>query len=82
MQLEPDINNYLILFAENLGLRPPNTAAILVNDGKTDRFFRLSSDMKVCSSLNFTYNKNKGDLRPFGSFVLFCACFTKPHLLS
>jgi WD40 repeat protein len=57
LQLEPDINNYLILFAENLGLRPPNTAAILVNDGKTDRFFRLSSDMKVCSSLNFTYNK-------------------------
>lgn len=57
LELEPEKNNYLILFAENLGTRPPNTAAILVNDGKTDRFFKLSSDMKVCSSLNFTYNK-------------------------
>lgn len=50
-------NNYLVLFANNLGKSPPNTAAIEFHDGKTKRFFRLSSDLKNCSAINFYYQK-------------------------
>ncbi|MFM7217716.1 MAG: WD40 repeat domain-containing protein, partial [Bacteroidota bacterium] len=50
-------NNYLVLFANNLGKTPPNTAAIQFFDGKSERFFRLSSDLNTCSALNFIYRK-------------------------
>lgn len=52
-------NNYLVMFANNLGKTAPNTAAIQFFDGKTDRYFRLSSDLSRCSSLNFIYKKPK-----------------------
>lgn len=58
LNLLPNTNNFLVLFANNLGKSPPNTAAIVFNDGKTDRFFRLSSDLGKCSALNFIYRKD------------------------
>jgi WD40 repeat protein len=55
IQVEPFTNNYLILFAHNLGQIPPNTAAISVRDGKTVRKLVLSSDLNRCGALNFVY---------------------------
>jgi hypothetical protein len=57
LKLTPNTNNYLVLFANNLGKSPPNTAAIEFNDGKTVRMFKLSSDLKSCSAINFYYKK-------------------------
>ena len=57
LNLIENTNNFLVLFANNLGKTPPNTAAIQFNDGKSERFFRLSSDLSTCSALNFIYNK-------------------------
>jgi hypothetical protein len=38
-------SNILVLYAENLGSKPPNTAAIIVNDGKKEQKIILNSDM-------------------------------------
>src|SRR5262249_21220756 len=45
LQLKPNTNNYLVLFADNLGTKPPNTAAIQFFDAKQRRTVRLSSDL-------------------------------------
>jgi hypothetical protein len=55
LNFSPNTNNYLVLFANNLGKSPPNTAAIEFDDGKSLRFFKLSSDLKTCSAINFYY---------------------------
>ncbi len=48
-------NNYLILYALNLGKFSPNTAAVaVIIDGKEQRL-TLKSDMKTSGALNFTY---------------------------
>ncbi|REJ82433.1 MAG: hypothetical protein DWQ33_07555 [Bacteroidetes bacterium] len=57
LTLKEDTNNFLVLFANNLGRNPPNTAAIQFNDGKRDRILRLSSDLSSCNALNFIYKK-------------------------
>lgn len=55
IQLKPDSNNYLVLFADNLGKTPPNTAAISFEQNGRSRIFRLESDLKMCSAINFIY---------------------------
>lgn len=55
LKFRENTNNYLVLFANNLGKSPPNTAAILFNDGQRDRLIRLSSDLSSCSAINFIY---------------------------
>ena len=57
LNLVPNTNNYLVLFANNIGKSPPNTAAIEFDDGNSKRFFNLSSDLKSCSAINFYYKK-------------------------
>ncbi len=55
LQLTAGSNNYLVLFADNLGKTPPNTAAIsFVKDGR-EKIFRLQSDLKTSSAINFIY---------------------------
>lgn len=55
LKFKANTNNYLVLFANNLGKSPPNTAAVEINDGIKKRIFRLSSDLKSCSAINFIY---------------------------
>lgn len=55
LQLIPNTNNYLVLFANNLGKNPPNTAAVEIIDGNNKKIFRISSDMQSCSAINFIY---------------------------
>jgi hypothetical protein len=53
LRLKPGSNNYLVLFADNLGKTPPNTAAISFDSKGRERIFRLESDLKTCSAINF-----------------------------
>lgn len=55
IKVKPNTNNYLILYAHNLGEISPNTAAVgLLVDGKLQRL-TVSSDLKQCGALNFEY---------------------------
>lgn len=49
--------NYLILYALNLGKEPPNTASITVKDGKKIQNVSLTSDMKKSGALKITVKK-------------------------
>jgi len=51
--------NELLLFAENLGKIPPNTAAISIDDKVTQRMFILNSDMKKCETIKIVYAGDK-----------------------
>ena len=53
LTIEPGKTNELILFAENLGNIPPNTALMIINDGSTRHEVRLSSDMKNNAEVKF-----------------------------
>jgi|GEM_PF-4959224 len=45
-------NNYIVLYAHNLGVIPPNTASIMVDDGKKTHTLKLKSNMGSCGALN------------------------------
>ena len=57
LQLTPGSNNCLVLYADNLGKTPPNTAVISFNQNGKENIFRLESDLKSCSAINFIYNQ-------------------------
>lgn len=55
--VKPNTNNYLILYAHNLGRIPPNTAAVgIIQNGKRQQLV-LKSDMNKCGALNFEYKE-------------------------
>ena len=45
--------DYVLLYAHNLGKYPPNTVAIIINDGVTQQRVILNSDMHVCDVIYF-----------------------------
>jgi hypothetical protein len=47
----------LILYAENLGSVPPNTAALTIKDGRDTTDVVLGSDFKFCDSVLLTYKE-------------------------
>ncbi len=52
IDLDPSLPfNELTMFAENLGTKPPNTAALIVYDGKTRYETLLSSDLSKSATL-------------------------------
>ena len=53
LNIEPDKPNELILFAENLGNIPPNTALMIINDGPNRHEVRLSADLKNNAAVKF-----------------------------
>ena len=53
LNIEPDKPNELILFAENLGNIPPNTALMIINDGPNRHEVRLSADLKNNAEVKF-----------------------------
>jgi N-acetylmuramoyl-L-alanine amidase len=58
LSLEPNSNNELILYADNLGSIPPNTALMVITDGTTRHELRLSADLKNNASVRFELKKN------------------------
>lgn len=49
--------NYLILYAHNLGSVPPNTAAVIIDDGHKRQRYVLNSDLKQSDILYFTMDE-------------------------
>lgn len=47
----------LILYAVNQGEMPPNTASVIISDGKNSTSIVLSSDLKTCDSIQFMYKE-------------------------
>lgn len=50
--------NFLILRADNIGLIPPNTTAVEIDDGKTSRIFVLNSDLGSSEAIRISANTN------------------------
>ncbi|MDW3648701.1 MAG: hypothetical protein R8P61_16660 [Bacteroidia bacterium] len=44
-------NNFITLYAHNLGSTPPNTAAVMVDDGESRKTLVLRSNLKNCGML-------------------------------
>ncbi len=57
VQLIPEQDNYLILYAHNEGSRPPNTAAFAIVDSRGVQHIALSSDLQSCGTINFNYRE-------------------------
>lgn len=55
IKVTPNTNNYLILYAHNLGEISPNTAAVGLVVGDKVQRLTVSSDLKQCGALNFEY---------------------------
>ncbi len=62
LQLEVDKTrevNELIMYAENLGTIPPNTALMVVNDGDNRYEVRISSDLQKSGVIRFLHKPKK-----------------------
>ena len=57
LNIEPGNTNELVLFADNLGSIPPNTALMIITDGIIRHEIRLSADMKNNASIKFELKK-------------------------
>ena len=57
LNIEPGNSNELVLFADNLGSIPPNTALMIITDGIIRHEIRLSADMKNNASIKFELKK-------------------------
>ena len=53
----PSTENVVTMYAENLGTIPPNTAVMIVTDGKRRYEVRMESDLKKSGSVIFTPGK-------------------------
>lgn len=51
--------NELIMYADNLGLYPPNTALMIVTDGDNRYEVRISSDLKKSGAIRFIHKNKK-----------------------
>lgn len=58
LNVEPGKTNELVLFADNLGSIPPNTALMIITDGTTRHEVRLSADLKNNASVRFELKNN------------------------
>jgi len=56
--LEPGKTNELVLFADNLGTIPPNTALMIITEGNNRHEIRLSADLKNNASVKFELKNN------------------------
>jgi hypothetical protein len=58
LQLDPTKEfNELSMFAENLGMIPPNTAALIVRDGQKEYQLLLQSDFSKSATLKLKVKK-------------------------
>ncbi len=51
--------NELTMYAENLGIIPPNTALMVITDGDKRYEVRIASDLKKSGTIRFTHNETK-----------------------
>lgn len=55
--VQDDEANELIMYADNLGTLPPNTALLIVTDGNKRYEVRITSDLKKSGSIKFVHTK-------------------------
>ena len=55
IEVEMDITNELVMYAENLGTIPPNTALMVVTDGAKRYEVRITSDLEKSGVINFVH---------------------------
>jgi N-acetylmuramoyl-L-alanine amidase len=58
LDLVPGKTNELVLYADNLGSIPPNTALMVITDGKNRYEVRLSADLKNNASVRFEFKSS------------------------
>lgn len=58
LTLEPNKINELVLYADNLGTIPPNTALMIITEGGARHELRLSADLKNNASVRFELKNN------------------------
>ncbi len=51
VEFKPKGDNYILLYAHNLGRIPPNTMTISIDDGKKEQILRLESNLNTCGYL-------------------------------
>lgn len=54
-----DETNELVMYADNLGTLPPNTALMIVTDGKKRYEVRITSDLKKSGTIKFVRQKKE-----------------------
>lgn len=59
LNLVPGKTNELVLYADNLGTIPPNTALMIITDGVNRYEVRLASDLKTNASVRFELKSQK-----------------------
>jgi hypothetical protein len=58
MKIDPNIgDNYLLLYADDLGKNPPNTAALIIDDGHSVQEVVLNADLNQCDIIYFEPGK-------------------------
>ena len=62
--LFPDYFNRLVIYAESLGIYPPNTALVRIIFGKKEESFLLSSSMSKSGSIELMNNPGATASRP------------------
>ena len=59
LEANKDVNE-LIMYAENLGAIPPNTAVMVITDGENRYEVRLASDLEKSGAIRFLYKPKNG----------------------
>jgi hypothetical protein len=57
LDMTAEAESELLMYAENLGFEPPNTAFMVIKDGKIRRQTRITSDLEKSGVIHFRYNK-------------------------
>lgn len=58
LYIDPEADNYFLMYAHNEGQRPPNTAAVIINDGTVARRIILTSDLRNSEAIKLTLSDN------------------------
>jgi hypothetical protein len=59
LPVNDDTVNELVMYADNLGTIPPNTALMIVMDGNKRYEVRVTSDLKKSGTIQFTHKKKE-----------------------
>lgn len=57
IEFDPAEENYIVMYAHNLGAIPPNTVTISIDDGINEQVSKLESDLRNCGYLRIRMKK-------------------------
>jgi hypothetical protein len=59
LPIKNDAINELVMYADNLGTIPPNTALLIITDGKKRYEVRITSDLEKSGAIKFVHSKKE-----------------------